>query len=545
MERVNLVDGFKKNFVIPCFQREYCWQDEEIEELIKNIISIEDKTEYCLGIITVKNKGDNDLLIDGQQRITTLYLLAIYCNLLKKKEEILLSTEYEELISKQNYLVNILLGKEEYVPQNIKNGLRCIKRNISKEMIFNFSKKLEKVYYYLVDIDEEININHYFEVMNSRGVQLSRSDIIKSYLMNKLNNDDDKYRLNYLWYNYEKMDNSNNKFTSFKDISKKMKSEYKSINEIISNKKKNQKTNENKTYNNNESDSSILSFEYFLLYIIRIHNNIDNEELRIVGEFNLNDLISEYENTFNNVKDNTIIISFLDFMIQMKNIYDKYIVKYNSLNDTWKLGVKNNSTLLIQSCLRVSFVNRRLMHWIYMTLKYFYKNTDINKYNSIMRDSIRKTYIKDYLKEAKESNYRTGVYTPNIVLNYIDLLIKEKYDKNEILFSEINGIKSKEFKYKFRNSIEHFMPRHDKNGKENPGWVDDLGNLALLTYGTNTRMQNADPDEKAKHFEKDLSGYSLKLQIMSKIALNDKWNEQKAVLLRNKMVELLEEDLSI
>ena len=541
MERVNLIDGFNKKYVIPCFQREYSWEDEEIEELIRNISSIDDKTDYCLGIITINNKGNSYLLIDGQQRITTLYLLGIHCNLLQKEDEIKLSSEYEGLISKQNNLVNLLNDKEECISQSINDGMRCIKRNIPKDNIEDFTKKLKKVYYYLVEIDDNIDINHYFEVMNSRGVQLSRSDIIKSYLMNKLDNDDDKYRLNHLWYNYEKMDNSNNKFNSFKEISKKMKSEYKSINEILLTTKSNTKNKENKI-TSNDSDSSILNFEYFLLYIIRIYNNIDSEELRIIGEFNLNDLINEYETTFKDVKDSNKIIKYLDFMIKMKNIYDKYIVKYNNTNETWRLGIKNNNTLLIQSCLRVSFINRRLMHWIYMTMKYFYKNQDINNYNNIMRNYIRETYIEVFLKDAKKSNYKTGFSTPNIVLNYLDLLIKEEYDRNKSLL-EISGIKQKEFKYKFRNSIEHFMPRHDKSGNENPAWVDDFGNLALLSYGTNTKMQNADPDEKAKHFEKDLSGYSLKLQIMSIIALNDKWNKENIERTRNEMIKLLENDL--
>ena len=56
-------------------------------------------------------------------------------------------------------------------------------------------------------------------------------------------------------------------------------------------------------------------------------------------------------------------------------------------------------------------------------------------------------------------------------------------------------------------------------------------------------MQNAEPDEKAKHFDKDLSGYSLKLQLMSKIALNSDWNEKASFKIRDIMLELLENDL--
>ena len=104
--------------------------------------------------------------------------------------------------------------------------------------------------------------------------------------------------------------------------------------------------------------------------------------------------------------------------------------------------------------------------------------------------------------------------------------------------------RSGEFKFKFRNSLEHFKPRHNRDGQENPVWVDNLGNLALLAHSTNSKIQNAEPDEKATRFNKELSKYSLKLQIMAQVATNNKWNQNAINLLTNIMVELLEKDLS-
>ena len=359
--------------------------------------------------------------------------------------------------------------------------------------------------------------------------------------MNILTDDDDRFRLNHLWYKYEKMDSKNSSFNNFEQISKKMKSDYKSINEILSNNSlKNIKVKE--TASNEEFDSSILNFEYFLLYTIRLYKNIGDNNYYISGEFNINDLIKEYEDFFCNKKSEDVI-NYLNFMIVTKNNYDKYVVKYDNNNESWSLEIKNKDILLIQSCLRVSFVNRRLMHWIYITLKYFYKNKDVDKYNLLMREYIRNKYVLDFLSYSKNVEYNTGFDTPIIVLNYLDLLIKENYQYIESLLPLSRGLKTQEFKFKFRNSIEHFKPRHDKDGNENPKWVDDLGNLALLSYGTNTKMQNADPDEKAKHFEKDLSGYSLKLQIMTKTALNNNWDEKSAINLRNVMIDILEKDL--
>ena len=545
MERINVIDGLKKKYIIPCFQREYSWSEEEIDELIKNIKNIKSEDDYCIGIITIQNKQDKSLLIDGQQRLTTLYLIAIYCGLINNKKDVLLSYEYEELVSNENGLVNLLMNKNKNkVSINIENGYRIISKKIKEEEKLNIINTLKKVYYYETDIEDEVDLNHYFEVMNSRGVQLSRSDIIKSYLMNLLDKDDDRFKLNHLWYKYEKMDNTKSNFTDFNHISKKMKSDYKSINQILNQKNINSNPNEINKNNNEINDNSILNFEYFLLYIIRLYKNIDDDNYIITGEFNLIDLIKEYEDYFIN-KNSEEVIKFLNFMITMKNNYDRYIIKYDNNTETWSIdqNSKNNNMLLIQSCLRVSFVNRRLMHWIYITLKYFYKHKDITKYNKYMRKYIRDKYIKEFLDKIKNVDYKTGFDTPIIVLNYLDLLIKENYNyiTNKIPISK--GIKPQEFKFKFRNSIEHFKPRHDEKGNENPIWIDDFGNLALLAYGTNTKMQNAEPDEKAKHFEKELSGYSLKLQIMTKIALNENWNQQSTINLRNTMLELLENDI--
>ena len=157
-----------------------------------------------------------------------------------------------------------------------------------------------------------------------------------------------------------------------------------------------------------------------------------------------------------------------------------------------------------------------------------------------MEKYIRENYMVAFLDNAKNTDYKTGFDTPNIVLNYVDLLIKENYNQIVKIIPEANGLNVKDFKFKFRNSIEHYKPRH---GEGDVSWVDDFGNLALLTYSTNTKMQNAEPDEKAKHFFKDLSGYSLKLQIMSKIGIVNKWDKNYSYKLRDILIDLIRKDM--
>lgn len=540
MKPTSILDGLKRDYVIPCFQREYAWGEEEIEGLINSIEESND--DFCLGIVTVKRARNNGKiiykLIDGQQRITTLYLIAIHCGIINIPASVRLTSEYEELTSGSNNLVKVL-NKSDDIPRKMQDGYRVIERLIPEAKKTTIKEKFKRIYYYEVNLDKNINLNHYFEVMNSRGVQLSRSDIVKSLIMNKLDDDNDKKRLNRLWYKFEKMDSNNDGIKNFKQFQAKG-NEYKTINEILKNRNIEQTA---PTVDAPEDENSILNFEFFLLYVVRLYQNIDDDSLDSSGEFNLSDLVGEYE-TLLREKNSDEVISFLDFMVEMKTIYNKYIVKYDSASESWSLNIKNNDMLLIQSCLRVSYINRRIMHWIYMTMKFFYQNKDVNLYIGAMRNYMREQ-VKDFLEKGEEVNYRTGFNTPNIVLNYLDILIMENYEAIQKQIPAAKGLKIDDYKFKFRNSIEHFMPRHREDGTENPAWVDDFGNLALLAYKTNTKMQNARPDEKATHFNKELSGYSLKLQIMSKITLKsaDGWNKERSDELTKIMIQLLTDDV--
>ncbi len=550
MGKVKLCEGLKNKYIIPCFQREYSWGEEEIEELIKNILNTKNDENYCLGIITVKVNKNNKMLIDGQQRLTTLYMIAIYCGYIEKVEEINLESEYDLILNEQSNnlkkIFSMTSNDNEFdkLPPNLKIAWKIIKNKISDADKEKIKEKIKNnLYYYEINLDDKVNINHYFEVMNSRGIQLSRSDIIKSFLMNRLDDDIDKSRLNYLWYNLEKMNNTLDDIKSFKEVNKKNNVKYLTINNIIS-----QKNNFNTSYqieqNNKDYDNSILNFEYFLLYSIRIYKNKDKKNYDSSGEFNLEDLIKEYKDEFIH-KNSEEIIEYLNFLISIKKIYDKYIVKYDKIKDTWQLDINNEKIKLIQSCLRVSFINRRLMHWIYITLKYVYNNKDINEYVNFMEKYIKEKYIKNFINDNKDNNYRTGFDTPVIVLNYLDYLMKINYKKVIESIPESKDIEFEKFTFKFRNSIEHFMPRTDENGEPNEDWVDNFGNLALLAYGTNTKMQNANPLEKATHFKYNLSGYSIKLQIMTKIALDGGWNKDKSTKLTRKCINLLDEDLKL
>ncbi len=81
---LKIFDGDK--YIIPIYQRNYAWDETQINQLIEDIydFSIEQNdssTHYYLGNLIVNDKGENKFeVIDGQQRLTTLFLLVSYLN---------------------------------------------------------------------------------------------------------------------------------------------------------------------------------------------------------------------------------------------------------------------------------------------------------------------------------------------------------------------------------------------------------------------------------------------------------------------------------
>ena len=77
---VRYLEGGDKNFVIPVYQRDYAWTKSQCLKLWQDILTIGEKESYFIGTIVFIRQGNNQVIIDGQQRLTTcsLLLLAMY-----------------------------------------------------------------------------------------------------------------------------------------------------------------------------------------------------------------------------------------------------------------------------------------------------------------------------------------------------------------------------------------------------------------------------------------------------------------------------------
>ena len=186
-------------YVIPRYQRAYAWEDKEIVQLIEDI---NDSTgDYYIGsLVVAKVKGKEEVyeVVDGQQRLTTLYLLLHYLmsqvgavgktlSFDCRPDSNYTLTHIEALLSDKK----LLADDEDRIEQSIRNGLKVIRQKFETGTpidVAGFMERLRRVILYRIEVPEHTDLNRYFEIMNTRGEQLEQHDILKAQLMGYLPN---------------------------------------------------------------------------------------------------------------------------------------------------------------------------------------------------------------------------------------------------------------------------------------------------------------------------------------------------------------------
>jgi Protein of unknown function DUF262/Protein of unknown function (DUF1524) len=200
-------------YLVPMYQRNYAWGKGEIDQLIQDVCDSQKKNpdaDYYIGTLVVfKRNADTFEVIDGQQRFTTLSLIAI-CLKHGKNRKNQIASHYDmgwyektnivfESRPKSSASFAALFAQggelhklnDEAYNQGIIKGYRLIDEalnRLSPEEMESFARHLfEKVQIMRVAVPEDTDLNHYFEIMNSRGEQLEKHEIIKARMMAALN----------------------------------------------------------------------------------------------------------------------------------------------------------------------------------------------------------------------------------------------------------------------------------------------------------------------------------------------------------------------
>lgn len=202
------------HYLIPVYQRNYAWGVVEIEQLVQDLYKAfeQDKDKaYYLGTLVVHHRADGRYeVIDGQQRLTTLHILNKClskfddgCDLYKIQWDAeQTNLDFESRPESKAQIDNPVMAIKadsgiahgfEAMWQaliNLKNleGAKLEDRELNE--FKNFINEQVKICRTIVPKDTDLN--HYFEIMNTRGEQLEKHEIIKAQLMGKLGQEDQK-----------------------------------------------------------------------------------------------------------------------------------------------------------------------------------------------------------------------------------------------------------------------------------------------------------------------------------------------------------------
>ena len=574
------------NYLVPIYQRNYAWSETQIEQLIEDIeSSIDDfNKNYFLGNLIV-NQMDNNVyeVIDGQQRLTTLYLIEKYLGIVFVKEA--LRFEAREKSNRTLSYVSDSSNQElieELSSPEILNGFQIVdnyfkNKNIDKG---RFTQKLKRVFLIRVQVPQNIDLNHYFEIMNTRGEQLELHEIAKAKLLEVLESDHDKDVAALIWEKCSDMNSYvqmnfnvdvrrriftedwsslSQSIKNFDSIKSKISAENKSIDKsfLIDILKENKMINVSNMQSEDENErfESPISFPNFLLQVNAVMRKLGEEDASLDDKYFLNNLSWAWS-TSENAKD------FLFHLLKCRVIFDKYVLKREFARDyketgKWSLqrlekyrdkkknndkpkyvgtlgdeGNDNKKLRTLQSCLRITYTSPKNMHWISVILSKLLENeaTDVIQ--------LLENYCKNKVADSDYQN-KNGFGVERIVFSYLDYLIYRdgySYEGKEIIspFQD-------DWQFLFRSSIEHFQPQHPVEGE---CWEQDdlngFGNLALITVSGNSKFSNLPPAGKINSYP-SIINQSLKLKIMEKMTrLGDgKWTEEKANRHKDEMINIL------
>lgn len=509
-------------YTIPVYQRNYAWEESQIRQLIKDIIdsfSSNSTKKYYIGTLIVdKTEVENKKLletIDGQQRLTTLNIISIALKNHPDFKEIdtqwfeQLNLSFSNRQKSEDTLVDLFNDSIIEEAKNYNSKIRFAYElvvSILKEELKENSVSLKEFTAYLfnyvtilrVEVPPLTDLNHYFEIMNNRGEQLEKHEVLKARLLDAFNLIEDKalreennHVFHTIWEacsNMEKyvqygfpVEVRHNIFDKknwdtfhpedfdelvdcFNDI-ESQNEEAKSIDEIISD-TRTQGGNSNVSDENPERFYSIINFSNFLLHALRVFTKED---------IPLDDkrLLSTFEKHIKSLKTDEEKIKFSeDFgysLLKAKYLFDKFIIKRDTSKDReeWSLLKMKNSKQkkgrsiaytasypnsfkdlqlnrqLVQllSMFHVSLPTMSYKHWLNASLNYVFENPDTSAEDYITYlENTAKQFVFNRIVATEPQEYYNLIYKP-ATRNDIDWNtdVSSTIDESKFSFGQITN----------------------------------------------------------------------------------------------------------
>lgn len=525
-------------FVVPYYQRGYKWSlqkntkrgDLHLKLLLTDLVNEFDKArsngsisknyEYYLQGITVKEKGNEIELVDGQQRTTSVFIL-LCClqqrGITNDKVNLNEKLQYKVRKAANETLQNFIIGKCEgdETIQDIaalkKAWTFCNETLNSIELLEDFGNfLLNNIKVIYIQLDKSQPETKVFSMMNKAKAEMTQTDLVKSNLLReasrqmfgslhgKVQNDGLEWQINQLrgklateWDNWRKWwENSQHKdFGRMIALSLPPKG-------------------------NDEPDLSVI-----LRFYVSIKNTkVENKNLY---EFFKSKIVDE---------DNTIIEAievFQDLRLIQKVFQEWYDDKeiFNYLGLLFKgSGLSEKETKIIELFNYYKASKDKFTHKI--------KNEYIAQ---ILGESTAEQFIKNLMEDDNAYfNQYTTVARQLLRMNVV-MANKQHQRFDYSLYEENNFKNSEAIKDAQKRSLEHIKPQTYRNDKLSKKELESLknltntvGNLVLIPKGLNSKLSNKKPDEKKQIlFDEMLKlegrNFGLWLHTLSVFGSNSQW----------------------
>ena len=547
----SIVELLKYNFVIPSYQRGYRWDEIQVNDLLNDIYEFHQNNNegfYCLQPLVLKkisdelkleNKDNVYEVIDGQQRLTTIYLILKYFkskNIIKENiYTITYSTRKDSKIFLEETLTDKELSekeKEQYIThidfEYIYNAYHTIKKwfeNNKENKCKDENKSIEEIIKYILLDREKVQFIWYepkpsdntkaieiFTRINIGKIPLTNSELIKALFLQKANFKPDENFDEALYehtqieiaseWDYIENTLQDDRFWGF--INNDMDKKYNRIDyifEIVSDKLLEKDKQDKKISEENLKEIGEDGYKTFRYFYKKWKDNKDKMSF-------MQDIWKEIRYCFyamNKWYNNLTLYHYIGYIIYWSKDTKKDIIElYNSYSNNTKVEFHNKLSDRIKLILK--------------NIKYYNENNKCNiYYDNKTRDNIRKllllynieymlknnnSYSKfpfDLFKKQKWDIEHIEPKTPQSedeLEQYIKSILENEYVKNKLntLNNEFKNIKDED---KNRNKkLSDLYKKIKKEFSSDENIIDEelenyLGNLVLLDSKTNREYHNA------------------------------------------------------
>ena len=534
-EFLRFLEGTDKNFIIPVYQRNYNWKKEQCKRLfddLEDIIASDFRTHFLGSIVSIYSMGQEYLVIDGQQRITTMsiLLMAMYnvikdqcieTNYLRNEEKIMdayLINKYARNDEDKIKLRPIIEDRVAYnklfdddneliEDSNITNNYRYFYDRIleGSVSIDDLYKAIERLIIVEIELKNgEDDPQLIFESLNSTGLDLSEADRVRNFiLMGEPSDIQEKFYNNY-WYKIEK--NTDNKVSDF-------------IRDYLTIKERSI-PNKNKVYISFKKyvSGSGMTIEELLKDLLKFSKYYNH-----ILSSNTND--KQIDNILSRINKLEIFVSY-PFLLEVFDDYDKNILNKDQFINV--LSIVESFILRRVIC----NVPTNALNKIFMSLgREIKKFTDYKtKYDEILG------YILISKKSSQrfpdDNEFRTAFLTKDIynLKGKNKLYLLEKLEN----FENKERVDIEELVSTNELNIEHIMPQTLTNKwKEELGteyeeihskYLHTIGNITLTGY--NSKLSNKSFSEKR---DMDKGFKDSRLYLNKYISTIDHWNEDEII----------------